>query len=198
MLFRSVIFIFLMCCIFIPLVGINFLWPSDSACREKTRKYLIAKGTVYLILVIVSIVYDIMIHHNYSPSILLTICIAIFEGFQILIQEKAIHLQNDAEAVAKTFQEQNNSFHKNIERLFCYCSNQLTAMKEARETVDARQLAYEKISDYLKYYYCANHFLDLFSKYVDGKGDYDDIDTALCELKVDMEMYVTEIVKTPE
>lgn len=195
---EKVSFIILICCIFIPLVGINFLWPSDSASREKTRKYLIAKGVAYLILAAVSIVYDFIIHHNYSPSILLTICIAIFESFQILIQEKAMQMQREAEAVEKAYQEQNNSFLKNIELLFCYCSTQLIVMKEAHETIEARQLAYEKVSDYLKYYYCANHFLDLFSKYVDGKGNYDDIDAALCELKVDMEMYVTEIVKTPE
>lgn len=191
-------FIFLMCCVAIPVTAIHFLFPFDTASKGKIRQYLIVKGIVYLILVTVSITYDLIIKKSYSPSILLTICIALFEGTQILSQEVAKRRQADAEATMLAYQTQNDPFLKNVERLFNYCSAQLIFIKDAHETIDARQLAYEKVSDYLKYYYCANHFLDLFAKYVDGMGNLDDLDAVLQNLKVDIEMTVTEIVKIPE
>ena len=190
--------IFLLCCVAIPLTAIHFLYPFDAASEKKTRQYLIVKGFVYLVLVAVSIVYDLVIEKNYSPSILLTICIALFEGSQILSQEVAKRNQAEAEAIMQAYQKQNDPFLKNVERLFSYCSAQLTSIKNAHETVDAKQLAYEKVSDYLKYYYSANPFLDMFAKYVDGVGTLDDLDAALWNLKVDVEMTITEIVKIPE
>lgn len=188
----------IMCFVVIPMTSAYFLFPRDPKSEERVRQYIFIKGIVYLILAFGITIYDLAIRHSYSPTTLLTICISLFEGFQILAQELAYRNQKKADAIVKEYQRQTDPFLKNVEKLFGYCSAQLASIRDSHETVVAKQLAYEQVYDYLKYYYCANRFLELFKKYINGVGELTDIDVALCELKADLELTVTTIVKIPK
>lgn len=188
----------IICCFVILSLGFNFLYSNNKTAKRKVHTFIKTKGIFYAVLAICSFVIEFCIDGNYSPTLLLTMCIAGFEAVQILITLKAEKYDEEVKKSIEEYTKAADANLKRIEKVFIYCSEKLEPLKKGKVSIDSKQLAYEQIYDYLKYYYSANAFFDKFNAYMENKCGIVDVDHALCEWKEFFEMYGTEIVKIPE
>ena len=182
-------------CFILLSFGIKYLYSKDKATKYTFIK---TKGLLYAVLALLSFVIEFCIDGNCSPIILLTICIAGFEATHILIELKVEKYDEYAKKYIEKYTKTNDSNLKKIEKVFIYCTEKLEPLKKKEVPIDSKQLAYEQIHDYLKYYYSANAFFEKFNAYMDNKCTIEDVDQALCEWKEFFEMYGTDIIKLPE
>ncbi len=186
-------------CILVAIGSISaFFFVKDKESKRKMRKFIYIKGILYFILAVSSMVYDLLINQNFSPATVLTICIAILETVQNIVTVKSEQYHEKADELMEKCNSEKHSHLKDVEKIFVYCSEKLEPLKRPHATLDDKKLAYEQIHDYLKYYLCANKFFVTFDRYMKNQCDIQAVNDSLCEVKKNLEMYATEIVKTPQ
>ena len=176
----------------------HFFFSKDKYSQKRIRSFVKTKGILYFFLAIGAIIYEIFTLNNYSPTVVLTIYIAVFETVQNIAQARAEEYQEKVQQALENHANKNDHTLKNIEKIFVFCTEVLEPLKHGHKTEDNIKLAYEQIYDYLKYYSCADQFFNVFDDYINNLCSIDDVDKALCAWKTEFECSVTKIVKVPE
>ncbi len=186
-------------CILLSLSSIPvFFFSKEKKNKKRIRGYIYFKGILYFILAVGSTVYDLLINQNFSPATVLTICIAFLETTQNIITVKSEQYYEKANEIMEKCNNEKDTRQKDIKKIFAYCSEKLQPLKRPHASLDDKKLAYEQIHDYLKYYLCAEEFFAVFDRYMKNQCDINAVDKSLCEVKENLEMYATEIVKIPQ
>lgn len=185
--------ILLWCFIFSFSSASHFFYKGDTD-KKIIRKFIITKGFFYLVLAVAIIIYDGIYKVDLSITSLLTICLAIFETAQNIMQAKA---EGYFEKVNKIMKNIEMGDIKKVEILYRYC-NQKMELLRTNATISNKKLIYEQIYDYLKYYQEAKEFLETFRLYIVGKKELEDVIKAESLWYEDFKYECIEIVKLPE
>jgi len=189
----------LLICVVVSVVSTSaFFFSKDKGNKKRVWRFIYFKGILYFILAVGSTVYDLLINQNFSPATVLTICIAFLETTQNIITVKSEQYYEEADELMEKCNSEKDTRQKDIEKIFVYCSEKLQPLKRPHATLDDKKLAYEQIHDYLKYYLCAEEFFVTFDRHMKNQCDIQAVDESLCEVKKNLEMYATEIVKIPQ
>lgn len=144
-------------------LGMNFI-DNDRKAKEGRRLYSAFKGILYAIMVLIAIIFDLIFNYQNTFTLLLTICIAIFESVQLFAQVYGEKKQERELALRKNIPPMND--YKKIEILYRFCEEQFDFIKNNGEVKDAKILAYEQVYDFFKYYACSQPFLKAFREII--------------------------------
>ncbi len=162
--------------------------------KEIVRKFITTKGIFYFALAVTVFCYDGLCKKDLTLTTLLTICLAIFETAQNIMQAKEEGYFEKANKLLKNIEIGDI---KKIEILHRFCIQKIDLL-ESNASISKRKLIYEQIYDYLKYYEEAKEFLDLFKLYIESKKELEDIIKSESEWFENFKYECIEVVKLPE
>ncbi len=189
-----VIYVVLLYCFVFVFVSAGHYFYKGDKDKEMVRKFIITKGKIYFVLAVALFCYDGIYKKDLTLTTLLTICLAIFETAQNIMQAKAEGYWENANKIMKNTVM---SDMKKVEILYRYC-NQKMELLRTNATISNRKLIYEQIYDYLKYYQEANEFLETFRLYIDRKKELEDVIKAEDQWFENFQSECIEVVKLPE
>lgn len=161
--------------------------------KKRTWNFIVIKGVLYLFLAIVTMIFTFWGEESSKLVGMSSVCIALFEASQNILQGKAEKFKMKMDLELK---ERKMGDLRKIELLEMFCREKLETL-EGNNSSANKQLIYEQLYDYLKYYEGANKLFIAYKEYEEGKKNLDnilDIENAFFE---DFKMECIEIVKMP-
>lgn len=169
-----------------------FFFNTDS--EKEINKFIKTKGKIYIVLCVTSIIFTFLLEDKYGVVIINTVCIALFEAIQCLFQARSSDFKIDV-------QERMNNIKrgelKSIELLDEFCISKLDELG-LNHTETARQLIYEEMNDYLKYYEEANRLLEEIKNYNFKENNIERLKKIEEEFISNFQYTCIRIVKVPE
>lgn len=172
--------------------AINYFYYSKES-KNHTFNFIIVKGILYLVLAIMTLIYTFFTDDSLKIGAVATICIALFEAIQNIIQGKAEKFKMKANEL---LEQQEMGVLKKIEFLDEFCREKLETLRRDA-TLANKKLVYEQIYDYLKYYEDAESFLAIFRMFINGEKTLDDVCTAETDFYGEFKNSCIEVVKVP-
>ena len=112
--------------------AVNYFYYSKES-KNHTFSFIIVKGTLYLVLAIMTFIYTFFTDDSLQIVALATICIALFEAIQNIIQGKAEKFKMKANELLEQ-KEMGNL--KKIEFLDEFCREKLETLRRDRTTAN--------------------------------------------------------------
>ena len=188
--------VLLLCFVYAICKCSNFFF-FDKRSEKEINKFIETKGKVYIVLGITSIFYTFILDDKYEVIIINTVCIALFEAIQCIFQARSSDFKIDVQEKMNNIKHIKRSEQQSIKLLNDFCISKLYELG-SNPTEAEKQLIYEELNDYLRYYEDANKLLEEIKNYNLKENDIERILKIQEDFISDFKYTCIRVVKVPE